>query len=287
MMDVNNIDALLRAATTKLLVAGSPTARLDAELLLCHVLDRPRTWLYMWGDRTLNDEDSARFALLLARREAGEPVAYLIGVREFWGLTLETTSHTLIPRPDTELLVEAALMHADSRYGDLLDLGTGTGAVALAFASERPEWHITGVDRIPEAVTLARRNAERLSIPRVRFLESDWFTALAGKRFDIIVSNPPYIADDDEHLNEGDVRFEPRSALVAPDDGLADLYCLVKSAHNHLHAGGWLLLEHGWTQASAVCAMLESCGYREVQHLCDLGGQPRVSLGQMSTESGS
>lgn len=272
-------DALLKAATL-CLSASSDTARLDAELLLCHVIGKPRTWLYTWGDQPVAENARAAFSALIERRQAGEPVAYLIGKREFWGLALETAPHTLIPRPDTELVVEAALARAANKRGDLLDMGTGTGAIALAFASERPSWQITGGDVVPEAVALAQRNAQRLGITNACFIESDWFAALSDNAcYDLIVSNPPYIAADDHHLDEGDVRFEPRSALVAADDGLADLRHLVETAWHHLRPGGWLLLEHGWTQANSVCAMLEACGYGQVESLRDLGQQPRVSLG--------
>ncbi len=273
-------DALLKVAA-QTLSSGSDTARLDAELLLCHVIGKPRTWLYTWGDQPIAEAARAAFATLIERRHAGEPVAYLIGEREFWGLTLETAPYTLIPRPDTELVVDAALARATRAEGQLLDLGTGTGAIALAFASERADWQVTGADVVPEAVALAQRNARQLGIANTRFIESNWFAALPSTaRFELIVSNPPYIAADDHHLNEGDVRFEPRSALVADDDGFADLRHLVNTARQFLQPGGWLLLEHGWTQAEAVCAMLNKCGYVQVESLTDLGQQPRVSLGQ-------
>lgn len=284
MSDVS-ADALVRQAA-QALASSSDTARLDAELLLCHVIGKPRTWLYTWGDQPLDADAQAVFVALIERRKCGEPIAYIIGEREFWGLSLETAPHTLIPRPDTELVVEAALDRAMNPSGRLLDLGTGTGAIALAFASERPEWQITGLDVVPEAVALAQRNAKRLAIPNAAFLESNWFVALsATSRYELIVSNPPYIAATDHHLNEGDVRFEPRSALVADDEGLADLHHVVNTAWQHLTPGGWLLLEHGWTQADAVCAMLKSLGYERVESLRDLGQQPRVSLGQKPKES--
>ena len=273
------VDEAVRSAAVEL-AAVSETARLDAELLLCHLIEKPRTWLYTWGDQLLSADTQAAFTALIARRLAGEPVAYLTGQREFWGLMLETAPSTLIPRPDTELVVEAAIARANAAAGTLLDLGTGTGAIALAFASERPEWHVTGGDVVPDAVALARRNAQRLAITNATFVESNWFAELAAACFDLIVSNPPYIAADDHHLCEGDVRFEPRSALVADDNGLADLRHLVDAAWQHLQPSGWLLLEHGWTQAPDVCAMLKACGYQHVESLHDLGQQPRVSVGQ-------
>lgn len=273
-------DEAVRSAAVEL-GSVSETARLDAEVLLCHLIEKPRTWLYAWGDQLLSADTQAAFAALIAKRQAGEPVAYLTGQREFWGLMLETAPSTLIPRPDTELVVEAAVARATAAAGTLLDLGTGTGAIALAFASERPEWRVTGGDVVPDAVALARRNAQRLAITNATFVESNWFAGLAEAAcFDLIVSNPPYIAADDHHLREGDVRFEPRSALVADDNGLADLRHLVDAAWQHLQPGGWLLLEHGWAQAPKVCAMLKACGYQHVESLQDLGQQPRVSVGQ-------
>ncbi|SHF51939.1 [protein release factor]-glutamine N5-methyltransferase [Modicisalibacter ilicicola DSM 19980] len=275
------IEQLLLQASTCLKDAGSATPRLDAELLLGHVLGRERTWLYTWSDREVAPADRRRFDALLAARVAGEPIAYLTGEREFWGLRLRTHASTLIPRPETECLVEAALARAAATRGRALDLGTGSGAIALAFASERPGWHVSGVDRIADALALARGNAARLGIANVEFLVSDWFSALSGRRFDLILANPPYIADDDPHLDQGDVRFEPRSALVAGADGLADLRHLVVAARDHLVPGGWLLLEHGWTQGPAVSEALLRAGYEEVATLTDLAGQPRVAIGRL------
>ena len=278
------LDALLVEAATRLVAAGSPSARLDAEVLLCHVLGVERTWLYTWGDRAAEAAAARRFRELVDRREAGEPVAYLTGEREFWGLSLATDPSTLIPRPDTETLVEAALALAPAPRGRLLDLGSGSGAIALAFASERPGWRVLGLELRPEAVALARHNAARHALTNAEFRESDWFSALAAgttaERFDLIVSNPPYIAADDPHLAEGDVRFEPRSALVAGEAGLADLRHLVAAAREHLLPGGWLLLEHGFRQAAAVREALRSAGYAEVASRRDLAGHERASLGR-------
>lgn len=273
-------DTLLMRAAQRLAESGSPSPRLDAEVLLCHVLGVDRAWLYTWGDQDAEPFARARFEALLAARASGRPVAYLIGEREFWGLTLMTSPATLIPRPDTELLVEAALVRSTAPHGRLLDLGTGSGAIALAFAHERPCWNVVGVDREPGAVALATANAERLGITNARFAISDWFAALEGEIFETIVSNPPYLADDDPHLSLGDVRFEPRSALVAADAGLADLRELVVSARAHLAAGGWLLLEHGMAQGGAVRAALSGSGYAEVTTLNDLAGLERVSVGR-------
>lgn len=258
----------------------SPTAQLDAELLLAAALDKPRSYLRTWPEREPSAEQQAVFATMLERRRAGEPVAYILGHQGFWSLDLEVAPHTLIPRPDTELLVETALQLAPATPLRVLDLGTGTGAIALALASERGGWKVTGVDRIAEAVELAERNRQRLKLSNAEFRRSSWFDALAGERFDLIVSNPPYIAADDRHLGEGDVRFEPMSALVAGADGLDDIRQIIREAPQHLQAGGWLLLEHGYDQAEAVRALLGATGFSAVESSRDLGGHQRISLGQ-------
>ena len=262
----------------------SPTAQLDIELLLAHVLGKNRSYLRTWPERELDAEQLKRFNEALARRQAGEPVAYILGQQGFWTLELEVASHTLIPRPDTELLVETALSLIPATPAQVLDLGTGTGAIALALASERPAWQVTGVDRIAEAVELAERNRQRLGFNHARFVQSHWFSALAGQRYQMIVSNPPYIAADDRHLNEGDVRFEPSSALVAGADGLDDIRHIVEQAPEHLENGGWLLLEHGFDQAEAVCALLSARGFTQVESRRDLGGHQRISLGRLDHE---
>lgn len=278
------LDLLLARAAGRLARSGSASPRLDAEVLLCHVLGVDRTWLYTWGDRSAETFQRARFEALIAARAAGRPVAYLTGEREFWGLALATSPHTLIPRPDTETLVEVLLELSDEPSGRLLDLGAGTGAIALAFASERPAWEVLGVDRMPEAVALAETNAQRLGIVNARFLASDWFTALAEERFILIAANPPYIDVQDPHLMQGDVRFEPRSALVAADAGLADLRHIAEGALGHLEPGGWLALEHGHDQAAAVRQLLEGRGFGEVASRRDLGGQERVTFGRRPSQ---
>ncbi|WP_043307162.1 peptide chain release factor N(5)-glutamine methyltransferase [Pseudomonas sp. ML96] len=260
----------------------SPTARLDAELLLAAALGKPRSYLRTWPEREPSAEQLAAFAALLERRRSGEPVAYILGHQGFWSLDLEVAPHTLIPRPDTELLVEVALQLAPATPQRVLDLGTGTGAIALALASERGGWKVTGVDRITEAVELAERNRQRLKLNNAEFRQSSWFDALAGERFGLILSNPPYIAADDRHLGEGDVRFEPMSALVAGADGLDDIRQIVVQAPQHLDAGGWLLLEHGYDQAEAVRALLSATGFAAVESRRDLGGHERISLGQLT-----
>ncbi|HTN30932.1 MAG TPA: peptide chain release factor N(5)-glutamine methyltransferase [Pseudomonas sp.] len=257
----------------------SPSPRLDAELLLAHVLGKPRSYLRTWPEHQPDAEQCASFERLLQRRRAGEPVAYLLGRQGFWSLDLEVSSDTLIPRPDTELLVETALTLILATPLDVLDLGTGTGAIALALAAERPAWRVTGVDRIEAAVALAARNGQRLGLNNARFQLSHWFKALVGQRFQLIVSNPPYIAAGDRHLGEGDVRFEPASALVAGADGLGDIRLIIEQAPAHLLPGGWLLLEHGFDQAEAVRELLNAAGFAKVESRRDLGNHPRISLG--------
>ena len=258
----------------------SPTPRLDAELLLAQALGKSRGYLHTWPEREPEASQLERFQAALARRRAGEPVAYILGRQGFWSLDLDVASHTLIPRPDTELLVETALALLPATPLQVLDLGTGTGAIALALACERPAWQVTGVDRVPEAVALAQGNGTRLQLANARFAESCWFSALAGQRFQLIVSNPPYIAAADPHLSQGDVRFEPSSALVAGIDGLDDIRLIIEQAPEHLLAGGWLLLEHGFDQAEAVRELLAQRGFAAVDSRRDLGGHQRISLGQ-------
>ena len=272
------IDQLLAHAAQ----IDSPTAQLDAELLLALVLDQPRSYLYTWPEKTVSEAQAASYMALLKRRQRGEPVAYLLGRQGFWTLDLAVAEHTLIPRADTELLVEAALQLADADSAlTVLDLGTGSGAVALAVASERPDWRITGVDRIESAVALAQHNQQQLALINAQFLASDWFSALTGQRYNLILSNPPYIAECDPHLQQGDVRFEPLSALVSGPDGLDDIRVIIAQAPSYLLAGGWLLLEHGFEQGSAVRELLEQAGFVEVTSPRDLAGHQRISLGRL------
>ena len=268
----------------------SDSARLDLELLLCDALDRDRAWLYTWPEKTLTVPQRERFEQALARRVAGEPLAHILGQREFWSLSLEVNASTLIPRPDTEVLVETTLTclaeQADQPQS-ILDLGTGTGAVALALASERPGWTVQGVDCSTEAVALAQRNGARLGLTNTQFSVGDWFSAIApSRRFHAIVANPPYIASDDPHLEQGDVRFEPRSALVADEAGLAALRHIAQAARSYLVPGGWLLLEHGWQQGAVVRQLLNELGYHSVATRRDYGDQERVTYGGFSGGAG-
>ncbi|WP_338526243.1 peptide chain release factor N(5)-glutamine methyltransferase [Pseudomonas batumici] len=272
------IASLLRTAE----LPDSPTARLDAELLLAAALGKSRSYLHTWPEKIVSSEAAQAFADFLQRRRGGEPVAYILGQQGFWKLDLEVAPHTLIPRPDTELLVEAALELLPQASASVLDLGTGSGAIALALASERPSWRVTAVDRVPEAVALAERNRQRLGLDNATVLSSHWFSALEGRRFQLIISNPPYIASTDPHLAQGDVRFEPASALVAGTDGLDDLRLIIAQAPAHLEADGWLMLEHGYDQAEAVRELLSAQGFSEVHSRTDLGGHQRISLGRLS-----
>ncbi|WP_175253047.1 peptide chain release factor N(5)-glutamine methyltransferase [Pseudomonas sp. BMW13] len=277
---MSTIESLLNTAE----LPDSPTPRLDAELLLAAALGKPRSYLRTWPERELAADQLGLFRSHLQRRRQGEPVAYILGHQGFWSLDLEVAPHTLIPRPDTELLVETALALLPATPLAALDLGTGTGAIALALASERPGWQVTGVDRVEDAVALAERNRQRLQLDNVRFLHSHWFSALAGQRFGLILSNPPYIRADDRHLDQGDVRFEPSSALVAGADGLDDIRAIIQAAPQYLLAGGWLLLEHGFDQAEAVRELLATAGFSEAHSRRDLGGHERISLGRFDHE---
>ena len=268
----------LREAVGELSESESP--KRDAEILLEHVTGKARTYLLAFGETLLTAEQEAQLAALLARRKTGEPVAHLVGEREFWSLPLYVSAATLIPRPDTECLVEQALARLPTAACSILDLGTGTGAIALALATERPDCSVTAVDVMPDAVTLAQRNVERLGLGNVTVLQSSWFSALENRLFALIVSNPPYIDEHDPHLEQGDVRFEPLTALVAANEGLADLDHIVTTSRQHLLSGGWLLVEHGWTQGNAVRALFTNAGYRAVATCRDYGGNERLTLGQ-------
>ncbi|MGS0942124.1 peptide chain release factor N(5)-glutamine methyltransferase [Pseudomonas luteola] len=270
------IGALLKEAR----LPDSPSERLDAELLLAAALGKPRSFLRTWPERIVTREAKDLYSTFIERRRDGEPIAYILGHQGFWSLDLEVSPDTLIPRPDTELLVETALALTGAERRRVLDLGTGTGAIALALAHERAQWQVMGVDRVDGAVVLAERNRARLGISNASFQQSHWFAALSAERFDIIVSNPPYIPHNDPHLDEGDVRYEPASALVAGDDGLDDIRLIVQQAPEHLLPSGWLLLEHGFDQAPAVRSLLTEQGFISVESHRDLGGHERVTLGQ-------
>lgn len=265
---------------------ASPSPRRDAEILLLHVLQRPRTYLFSHPDDVLPEELRACFDALLERRVGGEPVAYLTGGRDFWSLSLRVNEATLIPRPDTELLVETVLaLPVQGTVQRVADLGTGSGAIALSLAVERPQWQLVAVDRSEAALAVARSNAELNHIRNVEFLPSDWCANLSGK-FSVIVSNPPYIAEHDPHLAEGDVRFEPRTALVSGPDGLDDIRRLLLQVPSCLEAGGWFWLEHGYDQGESVRDLFCAHGFQQVETRRDLGGNERITGGRWLPEEG-
>jgi len=275
-----NIAGALKQAEN-VLAAVSDSARRDAQVLLCHVLSESLSYLRTWPEREVPTEKQQTFDGLVRQRQLGEPVAYLTGEREFWSLPFLVTSDTLIPRPETELLVEQTLKHlATDRPQTVLDLGTGSGVIALALAKERPHWHLTATDASLAALRIAEKNARRLKLANVQFDYGSWYAPLAARRFHAIVSNPPYVADRDPHLALGDVRFEPSSALVSGHDGLDDIRHIVAGAPDHLETGGWLLLEHGYDQGEAVVTLLRQRGFVAVTTLSDLAKQPRVTIGQ-------
>ena len=270
------VKGLLQEATQ--LLTETDTARLDAEVILGFVLDRKRTWLHTWPDKKVESDRATRFRDLIERRVSGEPVAYIVGSREFWNIQLLCDHSTLIPRPETELLVERALELNLPEQAQVLDLGTGTGAIALALAGERPRWKVRGTDSSAGAIALARKNAKRLGSKNLKWFRGDWFQPLdADMRFDLILSNPPYIADQDPCLQQGDVRFEPRSALVAGVDGLDAIRRLIAIAGQWLNPKSWMLLEHGYNQASEVRSLFHSHGFNTIESFEDLAGYKRVT----------
>ncbi len=259
---------------------GGDSPKRDAEIILGFVTGKTRTFLMAFSETAIEPTALSQLESLLVRRIAGEPIAYLVGSREFWSLMLNVSPATLIPRPDTERLVELTLEHLPTVECDILDLGTGTGAIALALGSERPDSSVTGIDLQPAAIALAQDNAERLSIDNVHFVQGNWFEPLSECYFDAIVSNPPYIDRNDPHLQQGDVRFEPSSALVAEQDGLADLLWIVQNAPDYLKQGGWLLVEHGWEQGEKVRTLFKQRGFDLIATHQDYGGNDRVTLGR-------
>lgn len=274
------VEQALRSARRRL--SGSPSAGLDAELLLAHALGRGRTWLRAWPEAVLPDGARECFESLVARREAGEPVAYLLERREFWALELEVGPGVLIPRPETETLVWSVLGWLPApaeRPLEVLDLGTGSGCIALTLAHARPDLRVTATDDSADALACARRNAERHGIRNVEFLAGDWFAPVAGNRFDAIVANPPYVRSGDPHLGQGDVRFEPRSALVAGADGLDAIRRIAAAAPGHLVAGGQLAIEHGHDQADDVAELFAASGLDGIATIADAAGLPRVTAG--------
>ncbi len=272
----------IKQALEKATLALKPheEARIDAEVLLCHVLQASRAFLYAHGDDKLSPVLDAQFDALIKARQTGQPVAYLTGTKEFWSLHFSVNTSTLIPRPETELLVETTLQLAPKETTDLLELGTGSGAISIALAHSRPHWRLTATDISDLALQTARANADQLSLTHIEFLNSDWFEDLPLKHFDIIVSNPPYIEDNDPHLNQGDLRFEPKNALASGPDGLNALRRIIFDATRFLKPQGFLLLEHGYQQAEAVKTLLQAQQFQNIMCHLDLQGHPRVTSAQ-------
>lgn len=251
---------------------------IDSQVLLAYVLKKPRTHLIAWPEKPLSAAECDDFRAVVERRKLGEPVAYITGVREFWSLPIQTSPSTLIPRPDTEVLIETVLERHDKRPLRCVDLGTGTGAIALAIKSERPGWQVLGLDRVDCAVELARHNADQLSLD-VTFNAGNWCEGIEASSIDLIVSNPPYIDSEDPHLSEGDVRFEPKSALVAEGNGYSDIKTIAAQAKNCLRPGGALYFEHGWQQGAGVRQILIENDFSKVETAKDYGGNERVTFG--------
>ena len=270
---------LTNAASTLTNYSDSPL--LDAEVLLGFVLCKPRTYLRAWCDNTLTDQQQAAFAGLVQQRQLGTPVAYLTGTREFWSRNFAVTPDVLIPRPDTELLIELSLaLIPKNKAVQLIDLGTGSGVIAVTLAAERPDARVIAVDASLAALAIARHNARRHQLTTIEFYQSDWFSNVPDMLFDLVISNPPYIDPEDAHLQQGDVRFEPQTALIAKDHGLSDIQIIADQARRYLKPAGHLLIEHGYNQAAQVQAIFNALAYDKVQSYRDLSGQPRVTYGQ-------
>ncbi len=265
----------------------SHSARLDIELLLADVLGQNRAYLFTWPDKTLSSDQLSQFYRHFERRKSGEPIAYIIGRQGFWSLELDVNSATLIPRPETELVVETALqLFSSETHLRVLDLGTGTGAIALALAYEQPQWYIYGVDISASAIALAERNKLKSSLSNCCFYQGSWFDSLADhatlpSTYHLVVSNPPYIAAGDEHLQVGDIRYEPKQALIADADGLADLAEIVARSVQFLLSSGWLVVEHGYDQGEQVRQLFVNAGFSAIETKRDLAGLERVTLGQL------
>jgi len=275
-----NIKSALKWATQQLNDL-SDSARLDSEVLLCHTLNKDRSYLYTWPEKILSNELQQQFKNTIATRKSGNPIAYILGYKDFWSLTFNVTTDTLIPRPETELLVEQVLkLVPKNNKSSILDLGTGSGAIALAVASERKQCDICATDKSALALEVAIKNAHLNGITNISFIKSDWFDSLAGKKFNIIISNPPYVKTHDPLLLQGDVQFEPSSALKSGIDGLDDIRLIINSTSSYLLNDGWLLLEHGFEQRESVQQIFKQKNFKNISTVNDLSGHPRVTFGQ-------
>lgn len=260
---------------------SAETPLLDAEILLCNVLDKERAYLRTWPERTLTQDQLQAFQVLVTARQLGKPIAYLTGDREFWSLDFQVSPDVLIPRPETELLVELSLkLIPVAKPCHIIDLGTGSGIIAVSLATERPQAKITATDISSSALEIAKLNATKHKVKSIQFYQSHWFNNVPPGKFNLILSNPPYLAEDDPHLTEGDLRFEPKTALVADQDGLADIKAIAETAITKLESGGYLMVEHGYAQGLTIRNLFIGLGYANVQTYQDLADLPRVTAGQ-------
>jgi release factor glutamine methyltransferase len=277
---VQSINSVLEEAVTSLQTA-SDSAWLDAEVLLCTALGKERTYLRTWPDEALHPEQIAAFKHLFRQRQQGKPIAYITGKREFWSRDFQVTPDVLIPRPDTELLIELSLaLIPDNQPCKIIDLGTGSGIIAITLAAEHPHINISATDISPAALHIAKMNAAKHRAEHIQFYRSNWFDNIPVGKFDLIVSNPPYLGEYDEHLQQGDLRFEPKTALISAKNGLSDIKIIAETARNRLEIGGFLLVEHGYQQQEDVQRLFKALDYCNVKTHTDLAGQPRVTSGQ-------
>lgn len=259
----------------------SMSARIDSEVLMCHVLQCNSAHLAAWPEKMLNSNEDGHFIALVQKRCSGIPIAHLTGEKEFWSLNFKVSQDTLIPRPETELLVETMLtMFQHEKQLDIVDLGTGSGAIAIALASTKPEWNMTATDISAKALAMSKENASLHNINNIRFINSDWFQSLNNQKFDVVISNPPYIAKSDAHLRKGDLRFEPQCALASGNIGMDDILKITGQSVSHLHNNGWLFLEHGYDQKTLVFDCLKNAGFTQITQKNDLAGNPRLTIGQ-------
>lgn len=259
---------------------GSESPKRDAEILLSFITQKSRTFLMAFSETMLNEHELNQLQECLEKRQSGMPISYITGQKEFWSLPFNVNDSTLIPRPDTEKLVELALEHLPNEPCDVLDLGTGTGAIAVALATERPDCFFTAVDINKNAILLANKNADAIRVKNIQFLTGNWFKPIRNRKFTMVISNPPYIDVNDPHLYQGDVRFEPKRALISEDNGLADIKHIIEKGGRHLRQYGWLLIEHGWQQGNDVQTLFKQQGYQLVNTYTDYNGNDRVTLGR-------